>query len=331
MKKLFKGKTDSILGPLLAILVVGALLAITSNRFLTFSNLMNVLRQTAINALLSIGMLFVMLTGGIDLSVGSMTAVSACLMGIMLKAGISNPAMLMLVALLSGSAVGLINGLLYTKLRLPHPFVSTMGMMQILRGFALLITQATPISGFPAAVLFLGFNSIGKFPICFAAVIVIAILSGVFLSKTSLGRYIYSVGGNREAARLSGIKVDRTICFTYVMSGLLAAFAGIVLVGRVGTAFPLAGDGYEMDAVAACVIGGASFNGGRGTAIGTLFGAMFIAILNNGLNLLGATSDVQQMAIGAVIIIAVLIDVLRSRAEAASRVAAQEKLYLQKS
>ncbi|MGI6175533.1 MAG: ABC transporter permease [Christensenellales bacterium] len=304
----------AVIGPLLAVLILAGMLAVIHETFLKTDNLMNILRQLSINAVVSIGMLLVLLTGGIDLSVGSTAAVSACVMGVLLKAGVDSAFILIPVALIVGLVVGLCNGLLFTKLNLPHPFVSTMGMMQMLRGLALLITGASPITGFPKSVTYLGFANVWGIPVCFIVVILIVMVFSIFLKRTALGRRIYTVGGNKEAARLSGINVPRTLNFVYTMSGVLAAFGGILLVGRVGTAFPLAGEGYEMDAVAACVIGGASFSGGRGTVAGTLIGSLLIAIVNNGLNLLGAQSDIKNIVIGAVIIIAVLIDVMRGSA-----------------
>lgn len=318
-------KMPAFVGPLMAVLILSLVLTIVSRQFLSIDNWMNILRQTAINALVSCGMLMVLLTGGIDLSVGPIVALSSCVMGIMIKAGISNPILLMGAAILTGIVCGTINGLLFTKLQLPHPFVSTMGSRQVFRGLALLITGAAPIAGFPIAVTFLGFANVGKFPVSFLAVIIVFAIMGVFLNKTALGRKIYSVGGNKEAARLSGINVPKTLNFAYMMSGLMAALAGIVMVGRVGTAFPLAGETYDMDAIAACVIGGASFAGGKGTVSGTLIGALLIAIIRNGLNLLGAQSDAQFIVIGAVIIVAVFIDVLRGKGEAKSRRLSQAK------
>ncbi|MGL6202654.1 MAG: ABC transporter permease [Lachnospiraceae bacterium] len=306
-------KMPSFIGPLLAVIILSIVLAIASEHFLTFSNWMNIFRQTAINALISGGMLLVLLTGGVDLSVGSMVALTSCTMGVLMTSfGIQNPGILMGSALLVGLLCGSFNAMLFTKFKLPHPFVSTMGSKMIFRGIALFITGASPIGGFPNSVTFLGSRNIGDFPICFIAIIIVFAIMHVFLTRSALGRKIYSVGGNKEAARLSGISVPRTLNFVYIMSGFMCALAGIVMVGRVGTSAPLAGETYDTDAIAACVIGGASFSGGKGTMAGTIIGAMLIAIIRNGLNLLGAQTDVQYIVIGAVIIIAVLIDVIRT-------------------
>ncbi|MCB6365780.1 ABC transporter permease [Intestinibacillus massiliensis] len=328
MSSKMKGKKlPAFAGPLMAVILLSVILTIVSAQFLTMDNWMNILRQTAINALVSCGMLMVLLTGGIDLSVGPVVALSSCAMGILVQRGVTNPLLLIVVALFVGFLCGGFNGLLFTKLKLPHPFVSTMGARQIYRGLALFITGAAPIAGFPAAVMFLGYQNIGsiKFPVCFLAVIVIFAIMGIFLNRTALGRKIYSVGGNKEAARLSGINVSSTLNFAYIMSGIMSAIAGIVLVGRVGTALPLAGETYDMDAIAACVIGGASFSGGKGTVSGTLMGALLIAVIRNGLNLLGAQTDIQYIVIGAVIIAAVFVDVVRGNAEARSRRLAMAK------
>lgn len=272
-------------------------------------------------------MCMVLLIGCIDLSVGSTIALVGCVIGVLWqKAGITNSIVLIACGILVSLLIGLINGLLYTKLRLPHPFVSTMGMMQILRGIALIITNASAVYGMPKGTMWLGSATIGGFPVSFILVLIIFVVISIMLNYTTLGRNIYAVGGNKEAARLSGINVDKVINIVYIMSSFLAGLAGIVMVGRIGLAYPLSAEGYEMDAIAACVIGGCSFNGGKGNMMGTFLGALLIAVLYNGLNLLGAQSDIQKVAIGAIIIIAVFIDVTRARtADKASR-AAQAKL-----
>jgi len=313
-------KAPSFLGPLIAVILLSIVLAVVSESFLTLPNWMNIFRQTAINALVSCGMLMVLLTGGVDLSVGSMVALTSCTMGVLMaKFGILNPVLLIGSALVVGVLCGGFNAMLFTQLRLPHPFVSTMGSKMIFRGLALFITGAAPIAGFPESVTFLGYRNIGKFPLCFIAVIIVFAIMHIFLNFTALGRKIYSVGGNKEAARLSGISVPGTLNFVYIMSGVMCALAGIVMVGRVGTSAPLAGETFDTDAIASCVIGGASFSGGKGTITGTLIGALLIAIIRNGLNLLGAQTDVQFMVIGSVIIIAVLIDVVRTSSQIKSK------------
>lgn len=314
-------KMPSFVRPLAAVVVLSVVLTVVSRQFLTLDNWMNILRQTAINALVSCGMLMVLLTGGIDISVGASVALSSCSMGVAMQHGVKKPILLILIALLAGFLCGGFNGLLFTKLKLPHPFASTLGARQIFRGLALFITGAAPIAGFPCGVTFLGYQNLGavNFPLCFLVVVLIFAVMSLFLNRSALGRKIYSVGGNREAARLSGVNVSRTLNFVYIMAGIMCALAGIVLVGRVGTALPLAGETYDTDAIAACVIGGASFAGGKGTVSGPLCGALLIAVIRNGLNLISAQTDVQYIVIGAVVIMAVFIDIVRGNAEARSR------------
>ncbi|MGE4549294.1 MAG: ABC transporter permease [Intestinibacillus sp.] len=325
------GSVFSNAGPIVAVIILSVVLSFASSTFLTVDNWMNILRQTAVNSMIAIGMLLILLTAGIDLSVGSACALCSCIMGaVMRDLGIQNAFLLILICLGSGLVCGYINGALYTKLRLPHPFVATLGTMQIFRGLAQIISKATPITGFPEGVTALGFRSIGAvgFPVCFLAVIVVFVLFSILLNKTPLGKKIYAVGGNEEAARVSGINVQRVKMFVYVITGLLAGFAALILTGRVSTALPTTGEEYAMDAIASCVIGGASFNGGKGTVGGTFVGALFIQIIRNGLNLLGAQSDLQKVVIGAVVIIAVVIDVRRSVATEKAKRIAQAKAQM---
>jgi ribose transport system permease protein len=300
-------------GALIGLLLLCSVLSVLSDNFLTVDNLMNVARQSTVNALLAIGMLLPILTAGIDLSVGSVLAISIMTMGIVTVNQGMHPLLGLASCLAVGALCGWINGILLTKLRLPHPFISTLGMMNVARGVALIVTGAAPIFGFPKMVQFLGTESVGPVPVSFLLVIVVYILFHLFLTRTATGRYIYAIGGNKEAARLSGINVDRVLVIVYTLSGLMAGLAGIVMVGRVNSAFPLAGQGYELDAIAAVIIGGASFFGGVGTVWGTLIGALIIAVLRNGLNLLNVTADLQMAFIGLVIIAAVFVDVLRQR------------------
>lgn len=309
------------MGILLALIILGLILSLATPNFLKMNNLMNVLKQTAVNALISSGMLVCLITAGIDLSVGANAITAACVMGMLKEfAGISNPFILVMSAFVTGTFVGWSNGMLLTKLHLPHPFVSTLGMKNILCGVALLTVKAKMIYAFPSEVAWLGSFSIfstAKFPgipMCFVAVVVFFCIFHVFLSKTALGRSIYCVGGNVEAARLSGINSDAVLIFCYSLSGFMCALAGIMIVGRTGIANPAATiQPYDTDAIAACIIGGASFMGGKGTIWGTLIGALLISVLRNGLTLLNAQSDIQYVVIGSVIILAVFIDITRER------------------
>ncbi len=317
------------LGPVLALIILCIILAVATNgKFISWSNITNLLRQVPIVALMAAGMLIVILTGGIDLSAGSVLALSICVMGVAMKNfGITNPIILVSLGLLTGLGFGLINGLLLTKLHLPHPFISTLGTKGIARGLALLITGATAIGGFPKPVLYMGMTDINlgamKIPFSFILVLITCIMFQIFLGRTALGRKIYSFGGNKEAARLAGINTDRVQLFCYAASGFMCAFAGLIYVGRMNSAVPLASLEGDLDAIAACIIGGASFSGGKGTIWGTLVGAFMITVIRNGCNLLGVSSDLQQIVIGTVIVIAVFIDVVRGNVEArAKRLAA---------
>lgn len=300
-------------GALIGLVSLCIILTVLSDKFLTVNNVMNIARQSTINALLALGMLLPILTAGIDLSVGSVLAISTMMMGVVVVNMGMNPFVGILVCLLVGAFFGWLNGIMLTKLRLPHPFISTLGTMNIARGLALIITAAAPIAGFPYAIQFLGSEFVGPIPVSFLLVIAVYVIFHIILTRTQTGRYIYAIGGNKEAAHLSGINVNRVLVIVYTISGLMAALAGLVMVGRVNSSFPLAGLTYELDAIAAVIIGGASFFGGVGTVWGTLIGAMIIAVLRNGLNLLNVSADFQMTVIGIVIIAAVYVDVIRQR------------------
>lgn len=315
------------LGPLLALFVLSILLSLASPNFLNINNIMNILRQTAVNGFIASGMLVVLITAGIDLSVGANAVVCASVMGMLLsKFNVTNPFILLLVCLVVGTAIGATNGILLTKLHLPHPFVSTLGMKNVLAGLALFVVSTKTISGFPKSITWLGSASLFKgdgfsgFPIAFLALLIVFAIFHLLLNNTALGRTIYCVGGNPEATRLSGINTDKVLIFVYALSGFVCAIAGIVIIGRSGVANPSSAIApYDTDAIAACIIGGASFTGGKGTIWGTLIGALIIAIIRNGLTLLNAASDVQFMVIGLVIIVAVYIDIKRSLMEQKAR------------
>lgn len=277
-----------------------------------FNNLMSVLKQTTFTALLSTGMLLCLITAGIDLSVGANATFCACICGMLVKGGMTNSLVLIVIAIVAGTLIGLINGLLLTRLHLPHPFVSTLGMKNFLWGASLLVVFSQMVSGFPDGVMALGSATIGGFPVSFIIVVVIYVIMHILLTRTSLGRSIYCAGGNMEATRLSGINAPNVLTFCYALSGFMAALAGIVSIGRSGICNGAnAIQPYDTDAIAACVIGGASFMGGKGTMIGTMIGALIIATLRNGFTLLSIDSAVQNMVLGLVIIGAVLLDVTR--------------------
>jgi ribose transport system permease protein len=300
-------------GPLLGLLTLCAAMAALSDHFLTFDNLINVFRQSAVNALLSLGQLVVILTAGIDLSVGSILGFTCVLSALLLKAG-APPPVAIAAALGSGTALGSINGILLTKLRLPHPFIPTLGMMNVARGLALVMCGGFPISELPAGFRYFGAESILWIPVPVILVVLLCIAFHIFLSRTTIGRDIYCIGGNQQAALLSGIPVDARLILVYALSGLMAAVGAIVLAGRMNSGFPLAGVGGELDSIAAVIIGGASFFGGVGTVGGTLVGALIMGVLRNGLNLMNVSAYWQTVVIGVVLVAAVWVDVVRQRA-----------------
>ena len=261
------------------------------------------------------------ITAGIDLSVGANATFAACLAGMLVNKGMNNPVLLLVVAIVGGTLIGWINGMLLTRLHLPHPFVSTLGMKNVLWGGALIITNSQMVSfSGNDAVMWLGSSTVAGFPVSFIVVLVIYVIMHILLIKTALGRSIYCVGGNPEAARLSGINSANVLTFCYTLSGFMAALAGIVSIGRSGICNGVnAIQPYDTDAIAACIIGGASFMGGKGTMVGTMLGALIIAVLRNGFSLLSVSSAVQNLVLGLVIIGAVLLDVTRERMAAKAR------------
>ena len=294
------------LGTLAGLVGLGALLSVLTPDFLTVSNLLNVLQQTSINAVIAIGMTFVILSAGIDLSVGSLVALSGVALAFALQAGAPIP-LAILAGLAAGGAAGLVNGLLITRGKLP-PFIATLGMMSVARGITLFWTDGRPVSGFDAAFRSLATGKVLMIP---APVLLTALLylgAHFLLNRTRFGLYVYAIGGNEEATRLSGVAVRMHKTMVYVLAGLMSAVASVILTARLNSAQPIAGMMYELDAIAATVIGGTSLLGGSGTIGGTLIGALVMGVLRNGLNLLGISSFLQQVVIGLVIIAAVLVD-----------------------
>ncbi|PIJ62948.1 hypothetical protein V513_03190 [Mesotoga sp. H07.pep.5.3] len=295
------------------LLAMGIVMSFLSPVFLTSRNLLNVLLQTSINITVAVGVTMVILTGGIDLGVGSVVALTGVTLGTMLKANVPIP-LAFLMAVLVGALTGIINGLLVSKGRVPA-FVATLGMMSAARGLSLIITGGQSIYVFPKS--FLNFFGIGylwfiPMPVVIASVVVI--VAQYSLSQTRFGRYVYAIGGNSEAARLAGVKVTLMIVITYMIAGITYAVGGTILTARLNSAQPIAGVGYELDAIAAAVIGGTSLSGGVGTIWGTVLGALIMGVLRNGLNLLNISSYIQQVLIGTVIVGAVLIDRMRNKA-----------------
>ena len=293
-------------GIVLAFLVLMAVLSVLSPAFLAVSNLFNVAQQVSINAIMAAGMTFVILTAGIDLSVGSVLALSGAVMAGLLSTG--KPVLLgILLGLGVGTLLGLINGIVVTRGKV-QPFIATLAMLTIARGLTLVYTDGRPITGLPDTFVWLGAGDVGRVPV---PVIIMALVFGasyVILTQTPLGRYVYAIGGNEEAARLSGVNVQFVKTLVYATAGLLSAVSAIVITGRLNSAQPTAGSGYELDAIAAVVLGGTTLAGGEGSVLGTLLGAFIIGVLNNGLNLLNVSSFYQQVVKGVVILLAVLLD-----------------------
>ncbi len=289
---------------LLALVII---LSFLSPYFLTIPNLLNVVRQVSIIAIVSFGMTMVILTGGIDLSVGSMLAFSgAVTAGMIVNSGL-NVFLAILIGLAAGTALGLFNGIAVAKAKLPA-FIVTLAMMTIARGFTLIYTNGRPISGFDETFRFFGAGYLGRIPVPVVIMFLLLFIIYVLLKKTPLGRYIYAIGGNEKATKLSGINTDKIKIAVYALNGFLAAVSGIILTSRLNSAQPMAGEGYELDAIAAVVLGGTSLSGGSGGVVGTIVGALIIAVLNNGLNLLNVSSFYQLVAKGAVILLAVFLD-----------------------
>lgn len=292
-------------GTLLALVLLIAVAATLSDRFLTTVNLTNILRQTSIVGVLGIGMTFVILTAGIDLSVGAMLALVVVLVADTLEQTESIP-LALVVGLGAGMAVGLVNGLGVTWGRV-QPFVMTLGMLGVARSLAFLYTDGIPIPVLNNDFLQIGYGYVGEVPAPSIVFLTLLVLAALVLRFTPFGRYVYAIGSNEEAARLSGINVKLYKTLVYVLSGATAAIAGVLYAAQLAVGPPIAGEGYELDAIAAVVVGGTSLFGGQGGVIGTFLGALIIGILGNILNLMGVSPFAQPLAKGALIIVAVFI------------------------
>jgi len=280
-------------------------ISLSSDRFLTPNNITNILRQSTINGIISVGMTLVILTRGIDLSVGSVLALSTVVTASLLHLGISVP-VATLIGLTIGGTLGLVNGVLVTRLKVP-PFIATLGMMTLARGLALTYTFGKPVTGLAEAFRFIGTGYLGPIPMPIVVAALVFILGHIALSRTSFGVFIYGIGNNETAARLAGINVEKHVTLVYVITGALSALAGMILVARLDSAQPVAGLGFEFDAIAAVVVGGTSFDGGKGSLLGTLLGVLIIAVINNGMNLLDVPTFYQGVVKGVVIALALLV------------------------
>jgi ribose transport system permease protein len=296
-------------GLVLSLVVLCLALSLVSDRFLTVENLTNVLRQSSINAIISVGMMMVILTRGIDLSVGSVLALSTVVAADLLQSQELAPLLAIGVAIGVGTAVGLLNGALVAWVKIP-PFIATLGTMTFARGAALAYTGGQPVTGL--GELGEGFRLLGSgvvmgVPVPVIVMLVVYSAAYILLNHTGAGRYIQGIGDNEEAAFLSGLPVTQILFFVYALAGALTGLAGVILAGRLNSAQPTAGGFYELDAIAAVVVGGTSFEGGQGTVFGTLIGVLLIAVINNGMNLLDFPAEMQAIAKGVVIVLALLI------------------------
>ncbi|NUO45176.1 MAG: substrate-binding domain-containing protein [Streptomyces sp.] len=301
-------------GALTALIVLVIAMSALSGDFLTTDNLLNVGVQAAVTAILAFGVTFVIVSAGIDLSVGSVAALSATVLAWSATSQGMPVVLAVLLAIATGIACGLVSGFLISYGKLP-PFIATLAMLSVARGLSLVISQGSPIA-FPSSISHLGDTLGGWLPVPVLVMIGMGLITAFVLGRTYIGRAMYAIGGNEEAARLSGLRVKRQKLAIYAFSGLFAAAAGIVLASRLSSAQPQAAQGYELDAIAAVVIGGASLAGGTGKASGTLIGALILAVLRNGLNLLSVSAFWQQVVIGVVIALAVLLDTVRRKAGA---------------
>ncbi|MBC5997297.1 ribose ABC transporter permease [Romboutsia ilealis] len=299
-------KYKSLLGLVLLIAVV----SILNPSFLSPKNIMNILRQTSVNAVIAAGMTFVILTGGIDLSVGSILGISGAVCASLLVSG-QNVVIAVLAALVVGAVVGFLNGFIISKGKL-QPFIATLATMTVLKGLTLVYTNGNPIT-LGSNELAMSFGKIGGgtilgIPTPAMIMILVFMVCYYILHNTKMGRYTYALGSNEEATKLSGLNTDKIKIWVYTISGILASIAGIIITSRLYSAQPTAGSGYELDAIAAVVLGGTSLNGGKGKITGTIIGALIIGVLSNALNILDVSSYYQTMVKGAVILLAVLLD-----------------------
>lgn len=310
------GLTLVRLGPALMLLVLVVVLAFLSPVFLSGRNLGNIGLESSVVALLALGQLLVIITAGIDLSVGAVIAFSSVLGALWVRETGMVEGWLIIPTMVAGGALaGAVSGTLFVKGKLPHPFLATLAMMMIARGAALLISDGQPITGMPPAILALGSTRVFGVPIAVFLVLGLALLLHILLTRITWGQWIYAVGANKEGAKRVGIPVDRVLISVYVISGFFAGTAALVVSGQTNSAYPTAGMLLELSSIAAVIIGGASFFGGRGTVFGALVGALILGVIQNGLNLLNVDPAWQYVALGVVVVLAVELDVVRQRLE----------------
>lgn len=301
------------LGLVVTLIIMVAVFALIDPIYLSPANLLDIVDQSTINGLLAIGITFVIITGGIDLSIGSIMAIVIVSVGWFLTKSGMNPVLAIVLGILLGALIGALNGLLVTKLQL-QPFIATLATMSVFRGVAYIITKGWPVLNIPQNFRdMMDGDLVGNFPISIPILLAFAVISHLLLKKTRTGTFIFSIGGNEEATRLSGINVDFTKVVTYALCGVGAALAGMVMLARLGTGEPAAGQSYELYAIAAAAIGGTSLAGGKGSIIGTLLGALILSALKTGLVVVGVDSFWQYIATGAIIAIAAYFEVVQGK------------------
>ncbi|MGI5848669.1 MAG: ABC transporter permease [Christensenellales bacterium] len=308
IKKVSRAEIYKKYGLVAFLVIIIIALSIVKPNFATYNNIMNVLRQISINGLLAIGMTYVILLAGIDLSLGSIVGFAGIVTAILAKNHEMTIVVPIVVGILAGGVIGLINGLLISYVRVPA-FIQTLGMLSIARGLTYVMSNAKPVNGLSKDFLAMGSGYWFGVPIPVIILIIVFAIMLFILYKTKFGRYVYAIGGNEDAALVSGLKVRPLKVVVYAISGLLAGLAGVVLTSRVSAGLAVSGEGYELDAVAAAVIGGTSLMGGEGSLWGTALGFLLIGILNNGLDLLNVSSYYQLIVKGAIIILSVVLDV----------------------
>jgi ribose transport system permease protein len=300
--------------PIIVLIILCLIMSFLSPVFLSYANFVNILQQVTVNAIIALGMSVVIFTGGIDLSVGAVLALSGIVLGtITVNNGIS-PVIGFICAVLVGAVSGLTSGILISKFRL-QPMIATLGIMSIARGAALTLAGGRTITGYSRGFRWIGSGSIPgtEIPVQIIFMLLLYLVMFYLLKYRKTGRYIYSIGGNEEATRLSGINIMQYKTIAYVISGIMASLAAIILVSKLNSAQSIAGEGYELDAIASSVIGGASLLGGFGSVWGTLLGAIIMGVIRNGLNLMNISSNLQRLILGVIILAAVLLDTLRNR------------------
>ena len=316
-KNISLNNSNSAMKPLVALLLMIIAMMFLSDHFATSDNLFNVLRQVSVNVCISVGMTMVILTGGIDLSVGSILALSGAVAAGLTRDGVAFPSMDLFVgitfwggilaALLIGAILGMINGVMITTFKVP-PFIATLGMLTIARGLTMLYTGGFPITGLGKGFEYVGTGWFLGIPMPVWIALIVVVVFAFVMRHTIFGRHIYAIGGNERASEISGIKVNKVKLLVYTLAGTLAGLAGLLVTARLDSAQPNAGASYELDSIAAVVIGGTSLSGGKGSIVGTIIGALIIGVLNNGLVLLGVSPFWQQVIKGIVILAAVILD-----------------------